>query len=235
MGIVESRLIASLDTSGDGRSYPIDDQQEPSYLLFAAIYDPATAVVERTLLRAHRDYLVDDLHGAVLDIGAGTGAMFPYFAVANGSASFHAIEPDPYMRRQAREKADELGLERDLRSAGAESLPYEDDSFDVVIASIVFCTIPDIEVALSEVARVLRLGGGFRFFEHVLDDGWRSHPVPDRTALEAGRRRMSLDETDRIGVLAADRSFDIVEVDRMNLSDRSPTLWTELLIPLSRT
>ncbi|WP_459191141.1 class I SAM-dependent methyltransferase [Halosimplex sp. J119] len=72
--------------------------------------------------------------------------MFSYFnAVADGGVSFHAIEPDPYMRRQAIEKADELGLEIELRSAGAESLPYEDDSFDVVIASVVFCTNPDIE------------------------------------------------------------------------------------------
>ncbi|QLH76634.1 class I SAM-dependent methyltransferase [Halosimplex rubrum] len=196
----------------------MDDRQGPSYPLFAAIYDPAMAVVERTLLRPHRSYLVDDIHGAVLDIGAGTGAMFPYFdAVADGNVSFHAIEPDPHMRRQASEKAVELELEIDLRAAGAESLPYEDDSFDVVIASMVFCTIPDIEAALSEVARVLRPGGEFRFFEHVLDDGWRARvqsllaPVWKRVAGGCHLTRQTA------SVFAADRSFDVVELDRMNL------------------
>ncbi|WP_226013438.1 class I SAM-dependent methyltransferase [Halomicrobium salinisoli] len=194
------------------------DPQEPSHPLFAAIYDPATAVVERTLLRPHRNYLVEDLHGTVLDVGAGTGAMFPYFdAVDDGTVSFHAIEPDPYMRRQARERAGELGLGVDIRSAGAESLPYADDSFDVVIASMVFCTIPDVERALSEVARVVRPGGEFRFFEHVLDDGWRARvqsliaPLWKRAAGGCHLTRQTA------SLFAADRSFDIVEVDRMNL------------------
>jgi ubiquinone/menaquinone biosynthesis C-methylase UbiE len=195
----------------------MDDNQEPSNPLFAAIYDPAMAVVERALLRSHREYLADDLHGVVLDIGAGTGAMFPYFAAAAGDISFHAVEPDRYMRRRARERADELRLRIALRPESAESLPYADDSFDVVIASMVFCTIPDIEVALSEVARVLRPGGEFRFFEHVLDDGWRARvqsliaPFWKRVAGGCHLARQTA------SVFAADRSFDVVEIDRMNL------------------
>ncbi|WP_225336622.1 class I SAM-dependent methyltransferase [Halomicrobium urmianum] len=194
------------------------DRRAPSHPLFAAVYDPAMAAVEGTLLRPHRNYLVDDLRGAVLDVGAGTGAMFPYFdAVADGTVSFHAVEPDPYMRRRARETADELGVDIDLGSAGAESLPYDDDSFDVVIASMVFCTIPDVERALSEVARVLRPGGEFRFFEHVLDDGWRARvqsliaPLWKRVAGGCHLTRQTA------SLFAADRSFDVVEVDRMNL------------------
>ncbi|UHQ96272.1 methyltransferase domain-containing protein (plasmid) [Natrinema halophilum] len=110
-----------------------------------------------------------------------------------------------------------MGLEIELRSAGAESLPYEDDSFDVVITSMVFCTIPDIEATLSEVARVLRPGGEFRFFEHVLDDGWRARiqsriaPLWKRAAGECYLTRQIA------SVFTADRSFDVVKVDRMNL------------------
>jgi len=145
--------------------------------------------------------------------------MFPYFdAVADGTVSFHAIEPDPYMRRRARETADELNLEIDLRSAAAESPPYDDDSFDAVIASMVFCTIPDVETALSEVDRVLRPGGEFRFFEHVLDDGWRARvqsliePFWKRVAGGCHLTRQTA------SLFAADRSFDVVEIDRMNLA-----------------
>ncbi len=144
--------------------------------LLATLYDPVTWVAERTLFRPHREYLTADLDGRVLDLGAGTGAMFPYFADAiEGGANFklHAIEPDPHMRRRAVKRAERLGLDVDVQSARAESLPYPDDSFDVVIASLVFCTIPGVEEALDEVARVLRPDGEFRFFEHVAADGWR--------------------------------------------------------------
>ena len=150
---------------------------EISHPVFAAIYDPTTWLAERTILRPHREYLVEDLGGQVLDLGAGTGAMFPYFAESidtNRSADLHAIDPDPHMRKRAQNRADELGLEIDIQSARAEALPYADDSFDIVIASMVFCTIPDVETAVSEVVRVLKPGGEFRFLEHVAADGWQS-------------------------------------------------------------
>lgn len=133
------------------------------------MYDPVMTVAERTTLPPHREFLVDGLSGRVLDLGAGTGAMFPYFVETD--VELHAIEPDPHMREQARERADELDLDVDLRGDSAESLPFEDDSFDAVVASLVFCTIPDQEAALSEVARVLAAGGEFRFLEHVRGEG----------------------------------------------------------------
>lgn len=194
------------------------DRQELSHPLFAAIYDPATAIAERRLLRPHRAYLVDDPGETVLDVGAGTGAMFPYFdAVDDGAVSLHAIEPDPHMRKQAEKKARDLGLDVDLRSAAAESLPYDADTFDTVIASMVFCTVPDVREALSEISRVLRPGGEFRFFEHVLDDGWRARvqsviaPLWKRAAAGCHLTRQTA------SLFAADRSFDVVELDRLNL------------------
>ena len=138
--------------------------------IVSRLYDPVMEIPERTLLSSHREYLTADLSGRVLDLGAGTGAMFPYF-VELSDVELDAIEPDPTMRRQAVTKAVELDLAVDIAGARGESLPYDDDSFDTVIASFVFCTIPDPEVALSEVARVLRPGGEFRFLEHVRADG----------------------------------------------------------------
>lgn len=75
------------------------------------------------------------------------------------------------MRRQAVERTRDLGLDIEIEGAGAEALPFADDSFDVVIASLVFCTIPDFDAALSEVTRVLKRGGEFRFLEHVRGEG----------------------------------------------------------------
>lgn len=147
---------------------------KPSHPVFAAVYDALNSGAEERLLPEHREYLARDLHGAVLDLGAGTGAMFPYFAsarAADPTLEFHAIEPDPHMRERAVQRASDLGLDVRIRPEGAESLPYADDSFDVVIVSLVFCTIPDVEAALGEVARVLAPGGEVRFFEHVHAEG----------------------------------------------------------------
>ena len=147
---------------------------ESHHPIFARIYDPVMRPAERTILTEHRQYLVDGISGSVLDIGAGTGAMFPYFkevTIAGAPATFSAIEPDPHMRRQAVKRARDLGLEVTIKDAGAEALPFADESIDVVIASLVFCTIPDVGGALSEVARVLKPGGEFRFLEHVRGDG----------------------------------------------------------------
>ncbi|WP_324756592.1 class I SAM-dependent methyltransferase [Haloarcula sp. GH36] len=188
---------------------------DPDHPLFAAIYDPVTAVAERTLLRPHRQYLARDLGETVLDLGAGTGAMFPFLA-GSGSA-IHAVEPDGHMRRQAAERARSLGLAVTLRSAGAADLPYADNTFDTVIASMVFCTIGDPEAALDEVARVLEPGGEFRFLEHVADDGWRERVQRAVTPLW---RRLAggCHLTRRTAALfAAHPAFDVLELERRTL------------------
>lgn len=147
--------------------------EDIAHPIVAAVYD--WVVPERFLLRPQRRYLTKGLSGRVLDLGAGTGANFPYVADRSRSAlEYHAIEPDPHMRRRASEKAAAVGATVHLRDARAESLPYPDDSFDGVIASLVFCTIQDPDTALDEVVRVLRPGGELRFLEHVHADGWRA-------------------------------------------------------------
>lgn len=98
----------------------------------------------------------------------------------------HLVEPDHQMRARAREAARSYGhatgtdrtespargaMAVSVVGADAEALPYRTDSVDVVISSLVGCTIPDLDAALDEIARVLRPGGEFRFLEHVAADG----------------------------------------------------------------
>jgi len=76
--------------------------ERPSHRVFAALYDPATRPFESRIVE-HREYLTEGVGGDALDLGAGTGANFPYFA--DTDAQLHAVEPDPYMLKRAKERA----------------------------------------------------------------------------------------------------------------------------------
>lgn len=187
---------------------------DPAHPLFAAIYDPAMAHAERTILEPHREYLAEDLTGTVLDLGAGTGAMFPYF---DEQASVHATEPDRYMRRRARKRIADTDASIEIHDAGAADLPFPDDHFDAVVSSMVFCTVPDVEGSLAEVRRVLAPGGELRFLEHVADDGWRETvqtAVAPAWKRVAGGCHLTRRTASRF---AGDDAFDVVEMDRFEL------------------
>lgn len=131
---------------------------------FAAVYDRQMAFAEKRWLGKIREELVGTATGRVLEIGAGTGANFPYY---RGGAEVIAAEPDPYMLEKAKKRAHETGNRIELRQASAEELPFEDDSFDVVIGTLVLCSVRSPKQALSEIRRVLKRGGEFRSYEHV--------------------------------------------------------------------
>jgi len=131
---------------------------------FAAIYDRMLALEERRFLGAVREEMLADLSGEVLEIGAGTGFNFPHYT---SGAHVIAIEPDPFMLKRAQERAAGAAAHIELREAAAEDLPFPDASFDFVIDTLVMCTVHDPKKALSEIRRVLKPGGEYRFYEHV--------------------------------------------------------------------
>jgi ubiquinone/menaquinone biosynthesis C-methylase UbiE len=138
--------------------------------VFAAVYDRLTRSAERKFLGAHRAWLAARAHGRVLDLGAGTGANFPYL---DADAEVLAAEPDPYMLVRARRRARALGRSVTFLSDAAESLPLEAASVDAVLATLVLCTVEDPAGALHEIRRVLRPGGRLLFLEHIRLE----HPV----------------------------------------------------------
>jgi ubiquinone/menaquinone biosynthesis C-methylase UbiE len=115
-------------------------------------------------LKPLRAKVVPQASGRVVEIGVGTGMNFSYYG---GVESVHGIEPDPHMLRRARRRAERLRFPIELAQAGAEALPYDDQSFDTAVVTWVLCTIPDPLAALREVARVLRPQGRMLFVEHV--------------------------------------------------------------------
>lgn len=132
--------------------------------IFAALYDSVFAVLDRLSFSPHRRQTAAAARGRALEIGVGTGRNLELYENAR---TIVGIEPDPEMLKRARRKAAACGKPVALVLAGAEALPFRDGSFDSVVASLVFCTIPEVDAAAREVRRVLAPGGAFHFFEHV--------------------------------------------------------------------
>jgi ubiquinone/menaquinone biosynthesis C-methylase UbiE len=72
------------------------------------------------------------------------------------------------MLSRAREKAEKQELKVHLLRMDVQNLEFEDNTFDSVVASFVFCSVPDPARGLMEVERVCRPGGKVVLLEHVL-------------------------------------------------------------------
>lgn len=107
----------------------------------------------------------------VLEIGAGSGANIPYYI---STKSVVLLEPNTYSHFYLREKVEQSKIPNAKIEEGiAERLPFNDDSFDVVVTNLVLCSVQDVTQSLSEIKRVLRPGGQYIFLEHVAaEEGW---------------------------------------------------------------
>lgn len=132
---------------------------------FSVFYDRLLKGTEEAGLRDRRRAVLAAASGRTIDIGAGTGANLGLFPEATDGIVM--AEPDPHMTKRLRSRIAEAGADVELVEAGAERLPFGDDSFDTAVFTLVLCTVPDPRAALSEAARVLKPGGQLLFVEHV--------------------------------------------------------------------
>jgi SAM-dependent methyltransferase len=132
---------------------------------FSALYDRCFKASEEAGLRDMRRDLVAEARGRVLELGAGTGLNLDLYPESVQDLTL--TEPDPHMTKQLRKKVDESTRGAEVVEAPAESLPFDDDSFDTAVVTLVLCTVPDPAAALREIGRVLKPGGQFLFLEHV--------------------------------------------------------------------
>ena len=141
--------------ASDGRRRP----------LFPAVYDTIMRPLEAWGVRDQRRRIGEAARGRVLEIGAGTGAMLPHYTSA--VTEVVATEVDPHMLEQATGKLEQARVPVGLREVDAESLPFEDATFDTLVVALSLCTIPRAATALREGRRVLRDDGQLLFVEHV--------------------------------------------------------------------
>ena len=127
----------------------------------------------------------DRVFGDALEIGAGTGYFSLNLLQADVIERATATDISPGMLAALDENASRLGLEVRTAAAEAETLPFPDESFDLVFGHAVLHHIPDLEGAFSEFARVLRPGGTLAFCGEPSRYGDFLAAIPKRTALLA--------------------------------------------------
>ncbi len=100
---------------------------------------------------------------SALELGCGTGFFLLNLKLGGVLDEGHVTDLSPGMVEVAKQNGRNLGFELEGRVADAETLPYDDDTFDLVIGHAVLHHIPDLDQAMREVLRVLKPGGRFVF------------------------------------------------------------------------
>ena len=169
-----------------------------------------------------------------LELGCGTG-FFLLNLMQGGVAQRGSVtDLSPGMVEVALRNAANLGLDVDGRVADAERIPYDDDTFDLVVGHAVLHHIPDVPAALREVMRVLKPGGRFVFAGEPTRIGdryarqvsratwWAATQLTKLGPLQSWRRpQAELDESSRAAALEAIVDLHTFDPDELEATARS--------------
>ena len=136
------------------------------YDRIAPYFEGLEAVMEGMFFKNWRQKLwakVDGYH--ILEVGVGTGKNFDFYPA---DARITAIDFSQEMLRQAAHKKARKAIAVELNLMDVQSLCFADNSFDTVIGSFVFCSVPLPLKGLKELYRVCKPGGQVLLLEHVL-------------------------------------------------------------------
>ena len=108
--------------------------------------------------------VISAMSGTVVELGPGTGVNMRYYAPG---VKVIAIEPNPVMHDPLRAKADEHGVDLEIRTLRGESIDVDDACVEGVVGTLLLCGVDDPAQVVREAHRVLKPGGTYFFIEHV--------------------------------------------------------------------
>jgi len=173
----------------------------------ASVYDRGMLPLEWLIFRRLRRRIYPHLRGDVLELGVGTGVNLPLY-----SRTTRVVGCDP-SRPSLTWAAQRLRPNIALVEGDAQQLPFPAASFDVVTASLTFCSVPEPGRGLREARRVLRAGGQLVLLEHMRGIGlgaWLTeifHPLWHRWSRECHLNRHTVETVEAAG-------FHLLRVER---------------------
>lgn len=135
----------------------------------ARFYD----LMDKMIPEKTRKQAIEKAKGKVLEVGVGTGKNLPYY---KEGCEVTGIDFSPGMLAKAKARVKEARVPITLLEMDAQHMTFPDDTFDTVLTTCVFCSVPDPVQGLKEVRRVCKPGGQIILLEHVRSDnpvlGW---------------------------------------------------------------
>lgn len=140
----------------------------------ALFYD----VMDRGIRPAWRERVLREARGRVLEVGVGTGKNLPHYDPAV-TREVVGIDFSPAMLARARQRQAQAKVPVTLLEMDAQEMEFPADSFDTVLTTCVFCSVPDPILGLEEIRRVCKPGGRVLLLEHVRVDNPVIGPLMD--------------------------------------------------------
>jgi ubiquinone/menaquinone biosynthesis C-methylase UbiE len=128
------------------------------------VYDIFERPMEIMSLKKWRIELMKELKGDVLEVGVGTGKNLQYYP---DGVNITAIDFSERMLEKAKEKAEKYNKNIKLILMDAQEMKFTDNTFDIVVTTCVFCSVPDPIKGLKEMRRVCKPNGKIIMIEHV--------------------------------------------------------------------
>ncbi|MDX1744687.1 MAG: methyltransferase domain-containing protein [Halobacteriales archaeon] len=172
------------------------------YSLYAPVYDWVARPLERGRERAIGRLDIES-GDRILILGSGTGSDLGYLP---SGVEVTAIDVTPAMVRRTEERAEELGIEIDARVGDAQSLPFDDGTFDAVLLHLVLSVVPDPDAIVAETDRVLAPEGRVSVFDKFVDEG--THPSLPKRILNPVARFLFSDLTRQLEPMIADTGLE---------------------------
>ena len=132
--------------------------------------------MEARIFKEQRKKLLFNTEGKVLEIGVGTGKNLPFYP---HEVELVGIDFSPGMLNKAKYRAQQLKKLVTLLEMDVQSLDFPDNTFDSVVATCVFCSVPDPVAGLREIKRVCKPNGTIFMLEHVRSERFLLGKVMD--------------------------------------------------------